>query len=135
MVRNLKKRLDRNLRRSGRNMARELNTSQYSIRQMLKNEPLKFQKVQELTRLRLDESGELPNIVVSDEKTFVVHLFVNIENDRVYLPKRSAVCTFGWPQEHSSAGQGNGVDRHNSRWSLSARINRPWHQNKCQILL
>lgn len=53
MVRKVKKRLDRNPRRSGRKMARELNISQYSIRQILKNElgvkPLKFQKVQELT--------------------------------------------------------------------------------------
>ena len=69
-------------------MARELNISQYSIRQILKNElgvkPLKEQeltpqlkdnrlkrpKAKEL--LRLAESGELPNLVFSDEKTFVV---------------------------------------------------------------
>ena len=107
MVRKVKKRLDRNPRRSGRKMARELNISQYSIRQILKNElgvkPLKFQKVQELTPqqkenrlkrakelLRLAASGELPNLVFSDEKTFVVQQFVNKQNDRVYLPKRSA---------------------------------------------
>ena len=70
-------------------MARELNISQYSIRQILENElgvkPLKFQKVQELTpqheeyRLkrakelrRLAESGELTNLAFSDEKIFVV---------------------------------------------------------------
>ena len=40
--------------------------------------------------LRLAESGELPNLVFSDEKTFVVQQFVNKQNDRVYLPKRSA---------------------------------------------
>ena len=38
MVRKVKKRLDQNPRRSGRKMARELNISQYSIRQILKNE-------------------------------------------------------------------------------------------------
>ena len=38
MVRKVKKRLDRNLRRSGRKVARELNISQYAIRQILKNE-------------------------------------------------------------------------------------------------
>lgn len=107
MVRKVKKRIERNPRRSGRQMARELNISQYAIRQILKNElglkPLKFQKVQDLTDaqkkarlekakelLRLAESGELPNLVFSDEKPFVVSQYVNKQNDRVYLPKRSA---------------------------------------------
>ena len=52
MVRKVKKRIDRNPRRSGRKMARELNIWQYFIRQILKNElgvkALKFQKEQEL---------------------------------------------------------------------------------------
>ena len=53
MVRKVKKRLDRNPRRSGQKMARELNLLQYAIQQILKNEvevkPLKIQKVQDLT--------------------------------------------------------------------------------------
>ena len=83
----------------------ELNISQYSIQQILKNElgvkPLKFQKVQEpkhkenrLKRanmmLCLAESGELPNLIFSDEKTFVVQQFVNKQNNHVYLPKGSS---------------------------------------------
>ena len=98
-------------------MDREQKISQYSIPKILKNElgvkQLKFQKVQELKPqrkekrpkrakelLRLAESGELPNLVFSDEKTFVVQQFVNNQHDRVYLPKRSAkMCTFDWPPE------------------------------------
>ena len=89
MVRKVKKRLDRNPRRSGQKMVRELNILQYSIRQILKIElgvnPLKFQKVQELTPqqkenrlkrakglLRLAKSDELPNLVFSHVRTFVV---------------------------------------------------------------
>ena len=41
------------------------------------------------------------------------------------------MCTFGGHQ-NSSAGHGDGMDRHNSRCSLSAR--RLWHPNKCRIL-
>ena len=64
---------------------------------------MKFQKFQELTPqqkenilkiakklLRLAESGELSNLGFSDEKTFVVPQFVNKQNYRVYLPKKSA---------------------------------------------
>lgn len=40
--------------------------------------------------LRLHESGQLPNLVFSDEKPFQIEQFVNKQNDRVYLPKRSA---------------------------------------------
>ena len=63
---------------------------------------MKKKKVQDLTEaqkkvrlvrakelLRLAESGELPNLVFSDEKPFVIQQFVNKQNDRVYLPKRS----------------------------------------------
>ena len=73
----------------------------------MKNElgvnPLKIQKVQDLTEapkkvrlvrakelLRLAESGELPNLVFSDEKPFGIQQFVNKQNDSVYLPKRLA---------------------------------------------
>lgn len=107
MVRKVKKRIERNPRRSGRKMARELKISQGSIRNILKNElklkALKFQKAQDLNAaqkkvrldrakelLRLAESGELPNLVFSDEKPFVVQQVVNKQNDRVYLPERSA---------------------------------------------
>ena len=94
-------------------MTRELNISQYSIRQILKNElavkPFKFQKVQELTPqqkenrlkitkelLRMAESGELANLVFSDDKTFVVQKFGNKHDDRVNLPKRSAENVHLW---------------------------------------
>lgn len=107
MIRKVKARFDRNPRRSGRKIARELNISRERIQHILKNElglkPLKFQKVQELTDaqkkvrlerakelLRLHESGQLPNLVFSDEKPFQIEQFVNKQNDRVYLPKRSA---------------------------------------------
>ena len=39
--------------------------------------------------VRLTESGELLNLVFSDEKTFVIQQFVNKQNYGVYLPKRS----------------------------------------------
>ena len=83
MARKVKKRLDRNLRRTGRKMARELNISQHAIRQIFKNElgvkPLKIQKVQDLNEapkkvrlvsavvlLRLAESGKVPKLVISN---------------------------------------------------------------------
>ena len=37
------------------------------------------------------ENVELPNLVFCDEKPFVIQQFVNKQNDRVYLPKWSAV--------------------------------------------
>lgn len=53
MVRKVKMRLERNPRRSGRQMAKELKISQDSIRRILKNElkvkPYKFQKAYDLT--------------------------------------------------------------------------------------
>ena len=72
----------------------------------MKNElgvrPLKIQKVQNLTEaqkevrlvrvkelLRFAQSGELPNLVSSDEKPYVIQQFVNKQNDRVDK-KRSA---------------------------------------------
>ena len=79
---------------------------------------MKIQKVQDLSEaqknvrhkelLRLAESGELPNLVFSDEKPFVIQKFVNKQNECVYLPKRSA------ENLNSSAGHGDGVGRHNS---------------------
>ena len=38
----------------------------------------------------MHESGELPNLFFYDEKPFPIDQFVNKQNDRVYLPKRSA---------------------------------------------
>ena len=56
LVRKVKKRLDRNARRSGRKMARDLQISQYAILQALINvlgvKPLKIQKVQDLTEVQ-----------------------------------------------------------------------------------
>ena len=65
--------------------------------------PLKIQKLQNLTEaqkkvknirakelFRLDESAELQNLVFSDKKPFVIQQFVNQQNYRIYLPKRSA---------------------------------------------
>ena len=87
MICKVKARFDRNPRRSGRKIARELNISRERMQHILKNElrlkPLKFQKVQELPDgqkkvrlerakelLRLHESAQLPNLVFSDEKPF-----------------------------------------------------------------
>ena len=77
-----------------------------SVQRILQNElklkPLKFQKAHNLTPqqkkvrverakklLRRAESGELPNLVFSDEAPFTIEQFVNKQNDRVYLPERS----------------------------------------------
>ena len=104
-------------------MVSEQNISQYDIRQILKNElgikPFKIQIVQDLTEapkkvrlvrakelLRLAKSGELPNLVFSDEKPFVIQQFVNKQNGRVYLPKRSV--------GHQNSSHADGVGRHNS---------------------
>ena len=106
MVRKVKKRIERNPRRSGRKMAAELKISARSVQRILQNElklkPLKFQKAHDLTPqqkkvrverakklLRRAESGELPNLVFSDEAPFTIEQFVNKQNDRIYLPKRS----------------------------------------------
>ena len=107
MVRKVKARIERNPRRSGRKMARELNISQERMQHILKNElkvkPYKFVKGQDLTPakkkvrlerakelLRLAESGSLPNLVFSDEAPFPIEQYVNPQNDRIYLPERSA---------------------------------------------
>ncbi|KAF2879859.1 hypothetical protein ILUMI_26316 [Ignelater luminosus] len=106
MVRKVKKRLERNPRRSGNQMAKELNISQSSIRRILQNElqvkAYKKQKAHDLTPnqkkvrferakelLRLAASGDFPNIVFSDEKNFPIEQFVNTQNDRVYLTERT----------------------------------------------
>ncbi|XP_026479502.1 uncharacterized protein LOC113385894 [Ctenocephalides felis] len=87
-------------------MAEELNTSDRSIRRILKNDlkvkPYKIQKAHYLTSkqqqvrlqrakelLRLAESGKFPNIVFSDEKIFIIKQFAHSQNDRVYLTERS----------------------------------------------
>ncbi|XP_053968116.1 uncharacterized protein LOC128869564 [Anastrepha ludens] len=62
MVRKVKARLERNPRRSGRKMAKELKISQDSIRRILKNE------------LKVN---------------FPIEQFINTQNDRVYLNERS----------------------------------------------
>ena len=40
--------------------------------------------------LRLHKSGQLPNLVFSDEKLFQIEMFVKKQHDPVYLLKRSA---------------------------------------------
>lgn len=106
VIRSVKARIERNPRRSGRKMASELNISRERVQHILKNElglkALKFQKVHDLTPgqkkvrverakelIRLHASGQLPNIVFSDEAPFVIEQHVNKQNDRVYLPERS----------------------------------------------
>lgn len=106
MVRKVKKRIEQNPRRSANQMAKELKISRTSIRRILQNElkvkPYKFQKAHDLTQkqkkvrlerakelLHLAESGEIPNIVFSDEKNFPIEQFVNSQNDRVYLTERT----------------------------------------------
>ena len=106
-IQKVKSRFDWHLRRSGRKFARELNVSRERIQHILKNKlelkPFKFQKVQKLTdgqkKVRLErakdllclhESGQLLNLVFSDKKPFQIEQFVKKQNDRVYLPKRSA---------------------------------------------
>ena len=107
MVRKVKERIRRNPRQSARKMATNLNVSNRSIRRILKNElklmPYKKQKVQDLTpaqkavRLQrskalktLHASGDLVNLVFSDEKIFNVQEFVNKQNDRVWLKGKSS---------------------------------------------
>lgn len=106
MIRKVKARLERNPRRSGNQMAKELKISQSSMQRLLKNElkvkPYKFQKGHNLTPqqkkvrlerakelLHLHECGEFPNIVFSDEKNFPIEQFINSQNDRVYLTERT----------------------------------------------
>lgn len=107
MVRKLKKRIVRNPKQSANKLAGQLNVSATSVRRMLKIDlelkPYKIQKVQDLTpaqkKVRLQRarvlkalaaSGDLPNIVFSDEKIFTIQQFVNKQNDRVWLPGKSA---------------------------------------------
>ena len=48
------------------------------------------QKLQELIDGQKKVSGQLPNLVFSDEKSFKIDQFVNKQNDWIYLPKRLA---------------------------------------------
>ena len=106
MVQKVKARLERDPRRSGKQMAKELKISQSSMQRLLKKElkvkPYKFQKAHDLTAqqktvrfkrakelLRLHESDEFPNIVFSDEKNFPIEQFINSQNDRVYLTEHT----------------------------------------------
>ncbi|XP_033213937.1 uncharacterized protein LOC117171001 [Belonocnema kinseyi] len=105
MVQKVKKRLERNPRRSANQMAKELKISDRSIRLIQKNDlkvkSYKIRKAHYLTPkqqqvrlerakelLRLAESGQFPNIVFSEEKIFPIEQFVNSQNDKVYLTDR-----------------------------------------------
>ena len=84
MVRKVKKRLDRNPRRSGRKMARERNIchssniKKWAWSKVIEDpksarsyqKKVRFVRAKEL--LRLTESGELSNLVFSGEKPFVI---------------------------------------------------------------
>ena len=48
---------------------------------------VRLERAKEL--LRLHESGQLPNLVFSDEQPFQTEQFMNKQNDWVDLPKRS----------------------------------------------
>lgn len=106
MVRKVKARIERNPRRSGRQMAAELKISRERMQHILSNKlglkALKFQKAHDLTPaqkkvrldrakelLRLHAAGNLSQIVFSDEKNYCIQQYVNKQNDRVYLTERS----------------------------------------------
>lgn len=106
MVRKVKARIGRNPRQSARKLAADLAISDRSVRDILKKKlgvnPYKIQKAHNLTpkqklqRLqrakelkRLHVSGQLPNIVFSDEKNYPIEQYVNKQNDRVWLAERS----------------------------------------------
>lgn len=107
MVRRVKARIERKPRTSAAQMAKGLKISRRSVGRILENElqlkPYKMQKVHELDErkrlqrferatelIRLHESGELPNIVFSDEKIFTVQQKINKQNDRVWLKEKSS---------------------------------------------
>lgn len=106
-VKKVKKRINRNPRRSATQMAKDMEISRGSMSSILKNDlglkPYKRQKVHELTakqkKVRLDRSklllrraarGDFPNIVFSDEKNFPLEQYLNKQNDRVWLAERSS---------------------------------------------
>ncbi|CAG5024244.1 unnamed protein product [Parnassius apollo] len=80
VVEKVRHRLDRNPARSVNQLAQDL------------KELTAFQRSERLERskelIRLLDSGELPNLVFSDEKTFCVEHFLNKPNDRVWLKGR-----------------------------------------------
>lgn len=105
VVEKVRHRLRRNPERSANQLAQDLKVSDRSVRRILKEKlkvkPLKKNFSQELTALqkskrlarskeliRLLDTGELPNLVFSDEKTFCVEQFLNKQNDRVWLKGR-----------------------------------------------
>ena len=49
---------------------------------------VRLERAKEL--LRLHESGQLANLVFSDEKPLQIEQFMNKQNESVYLAKRSA---------------------------------------------
>lgn len=85
MIKKVKKRIERNPRRSANQMAKDLKISRERMLHILKNElmlkPYKIQKALDLTpqrksvRLRLAERGQIEQ-------------FTNSQNDRVYLTER-----------------------------------------------
>lgn len=107
IIRKVKNRIDRNPRCSGRKIACEMKISQRSMRRILRDElhlkPLKLRKAHDLTDaqkedrldkakelIRLIESGQLPNLVFSDEKSFKIERFMYKQNDQVYIPDKLA---------------------------------------------
>lgn len=107
-VRKVREQIRRNPRRSARSIAKRLRISEGSVRTILKKRlntfPYKLQKVQELTQqkkatrlkraralMRRHASGDLKNIVFSDEKLFTIQQVVNKQNDRVWAKGRSSI--------------------------------------------
>lgn len=101
-IEKVRKRIQRNPARSARQIARDTNISEKSVRRILKNKlkvkPFKKFTAQDLSKKQKDErlkrckqilalrrSQNLPNLVFSDEKTFCVEQFLNRQNDRVWL--------------------------------------------------
>ncbi|XP_021694327.1 uncharacterized protein LOC110674340 [Aedes aegypti] len=82
MVKIVKKRLERNPRRSATKLAEDFNISD---RMKQKQERLRRAK----SLLKRAAEGKLENILFTDEKLFTVQQFVNKQNDRVWLPERS----------------------------------------------
>ena len=49
---------------------------------------VRLERAKELFRLL--DSGQLPNLVFTDDKPFQIKQFLHKQNDQVYLPKRLA---------------------------------------------
>jgi inhibitor of nuclear factor kappa-B kinase subunit alpha len=107
-VKRIREQIRKNPHRSARGIARKMKISDWSVRTILnkklKMHPYKIQNVHELTpekkAVRLQRvkalkqrhaSGELDNMVFSDEKLFTVQQSVNKQNDRVWAEGRSSI--------------------------------------------